>query len=127
MAEEGLRRSTRVRKPVKSYAVEQAEESELALSAPPPKLKRKHSEDDENADSETPKPAKTKMSKASKQTESDSADGNGVKAPKALSSKAKRTSTNSSWHADAAERRIAARNRNVKQLMPGDQETRLKR
>ena len=41
MSEEGLRRSTRVRKQVKSYATEQAEEAEQTFSAPPQKRKKK--------------------------------------------------------------------------------------
>ena len=130
MATEGLRRSTRIRKPVKSYAAEQAEEDEAPLKAAPTKRKRKAATDgDDDEDSvDTAKPAKKapKKAKSTKQNETDDAEERPKKAAKASSSKAKRTATNRSWHADAAERRIAVNNRNVTKLRPGQQEARLR-
>lgn len=108
MATEGPRRSTRVRTQVKSYAVKQAEEHDG---------KRKRKLDPTDADVDTEKPAK-KNKKTAKST-----DAEGV----ASSSAPMRTQSNSSWHGDAAERRIAVKNRNVPRLAPGQKETRLRR
>ena len=150
METESLRRSTRVRKPVKHYAAEQAEEDEIVLSAPPPKRKKKATAEDDDANTfENSKPAKkaTKKttthddvanrdedSKPSKNNTNKTrvikqvyaTDEGPVVAEASSKPKPKRTATNSSWHADAAERRIAVRNRNVRQLAPGQTETRLK-
>ena len=135
METDGVRRSTRVRKPVKTYAVEQAEENDLIFANAPlePKRKRKAPLDDEHSDSETSKPtkkaAKNMKSKTTQIDDDDAADGatTSSKPTRAASlSKPKRASTNSSWHASAAERRIAVSKRNVRQLSPGEEETRLR-
>ena len=127
MAAEGPRRSTRVRTQVKSYADEQAEERDNAVKAKASKGKRKSiTEDNEVEDT---KPAK-KVKKSANSTDNNddaTASSAGKKRAKAPSSKPKRTATNSSWHGDAAERRIAVANRNTRRLASGQEETRLRR
>lgn len=127
MATEGPRRSTRVRTQVKSYADEQAEEGDNAVKAKTSKAKRKSNADDDEV--ETKKPSK-KAKKAAKSTGVDD-DGTGTdegeRPPKATSSKPRRTATNSSWHGDAAERRIAVTNRNIRRIAEGQEERRLRR
>lgn len=131
MATEGLRQSTRVRQPVKNYAEQalQNEEDELASNAPPPKRKRKKSVDDVESNhgaAKAPKRAK-KVAKAPEGSSPKASSAAGGKKPaKATSSKPKRSTTNNSWHADAAERRIAVSKRNTEKLGPDEPETRLR-
>ena len=121
MATEAPRRSTRVRTQVKSYADEQADDVA--------NRKRKSTSQDVT-ESATKKPAK-KSKKTQKTQDSDGYEEDVAppitqKASKAASNKPKRTATNSSWHGEAAQRRIAATNRKVKRLAPGQEETRLR-
>ena len=125
MATEGLRRSTRVRKQVKSYADEQAEYNAVVFDAAPPKRKRKAPVDDHDS-IEIAKPAKKPTKKSKEEGDAKGEGASSIKAAKASSSKPKRTVTNKSWHESAAERRIAVNNRNVRKLAPGQQETRLR-
>lgn len=115
MATEGSRRSTRVRTQVKTYAEEQADN---VVKAAAPKRKRKSDTADEEVESK--KPAK-KTKEAPKPNGPD--DSVAVSAP-AKKAKPSRTATNRSWHGDAAERRIAVNNRNIRRLVPGQEETR---
>lgn len=127
MATDEPRRSTRVRTQVKSYADEQAEERDKVVKAKASKGKRKSNADDDEV--QTKKPAK-KAKKAAKSTDVDddtTATNAGARAAKASSSKPKRTATNSSWHGDAAERRIAVTNCNIRRLAEGQEERRLRR
>ena len=123
MATQEPRRSGRVRKQVKSYADEQAEDVATASSS---KRKRDTTQDEEEAPKKKPN-KKTKQ--AQKSTDADEAttiSEKVIKPAKASSSKPSRTATNSSWHGDAAERRIKANNRNVRKLAPGQEERRLR-
>lgn len=142
MAEEGLRRSTRVRKQVKSYAAEQAEEEERGLSVQAPKRKRKqpvyHDDDDDeqgndddyanDVDGFVPVPTRKVKKKSKSLNEDDEAraDGWTKKGVHLFVTDPKSISTDNSWHADAAERRIAASKRNVTKLARGEEEKRLR-
>ncbi|KAK5115004.1 hypothetical protein LTR85_010042 [Meristemomyces frigidus] len=132
MATEGLRRSTRVRKTVKSYAVEQAEETdELALKAPPPKRKKKNAATDDadvqitvpdmSSDVEVTKAIKngSKKVKVSKTIVDEPASSQPSK-------KRKKVTANTNWHAEAAENRIIRTKQQTKKLAPGKEETRLR-
>ena len=136
MAVEGLRRSTRARKPVKSYAIEQAEE-EVPSLAQPPKRKRKkvddeYEDEDHDDDLATTQPAKKAAKKTSKKPKVLSPEeekaikmSGKVWTPKEGSSKP----SDKSWHANAAERRITANKRNIikfSKLQPGQEEVRLR-
>lgn len=132
MAEEGLRRSTRVRTAVQSYAVAQAEEAdELVLRAPPLKRKKKNANIDDfdvqltapdvSSDAEVTKVVKkrTKKVTATKETTFETV-------PSQPSKKRKKTTTDTSWHAEAAENRIIRTKQQTKKLAPGKQEKRLR-
>lgn len=130
MVTEGPRRSGRVRTLVKSYADEQAEEIDRGKAAKAESSKRKREttpDEDEDVPS-TKKPAK-KTKKAAKSTHADETATTSAKTTeaKASSSKPPRTTSNRSWHGDAAESRIAATNRTIRKLAPGQEERRLRR
>jgi len=145
METEGLRRSGRIRKPVKTYAQEQAEDAdadELAFNAPPPKRQKRNTPIDLTDDLDHADPVTasvgaqksktiTKRGKKAKVTEQD--DDADEPAPSQASKKRKKgtagvkaTSADTSWHAAAAERRIAARQKRVRSLAPGQEEQRLR-
>lgn len=129
MATEGVRRSTRKRIQVKSYAEEQAEDSAVAIEAAPPKRKRKapsNNDGDDEIDTTGPITRASEKSKTSKEGNAALKEDSSRKSAKAASSKPKRTATNVSWHESAAVRRIAVNNRNIRQLVPGQQEKRLR-
>ena len=101
------------------------------LKTQPNKRKRKSvvDNDDDFAEMEATKPTKKagKKSKLAEQDEDTTEKKTSTKkTPKASLSKPKRTTTDSSWHADAAERRIAANERKVQQVQPGQAEKRLR-
>ena len=117
------RRSGRVRTQVKSYADEQAGDVAKANSS---KRKRVTAQEEEAAPQ---KKSSKKRKHGEKSTDADETAAPSEKATgpaKASSSKPTRTATNSSWHGDAAERRIKANNRNVRKLAPGQEERRLR-
>lgn len=137
MAVAGLRRSTRARKPVKSYAEEQAEANHDVADQPPSKkrktashpkqLEAKDSEYESEGEELTVKSSGSKKSKASKKSAGDSpVTGWTKKGRSVFVVDPKTIPTDTSWHASAAERRIAVRQRDVRHLAPGEQETRLK-
>ena len=152
MATEGLRRSTRVSKPVRSYGDEQAEEEELALSKPPseakPKgkrqpqvqVKRESSEAEDAADEDfelsEPSPKRKRKGEEVPQSQKDArttrilenAAKHAEQYDQHVKTKQKaKTGTGKDWHADAADTRIAAKKRKIEKLRPGQQETRLRR
>lgn len=134
--EEGLRRSTRARKQVKSYAAEQAE-NEDAEKKPVTKRKRKQTveqidaeerDEDYTSDDVVQESAPKKKSKKKKSVEKDPdtrEDGSIKKGPSLFFEGGNNASEGASWHASAAERQIAASRRNLKKLKPGQKETRL--
>lgn len=138
-AEEGLRRSTRAKEQVKSYAAQQAgSEDSAARSKPASKGKKKRAAKDANdndvevydADGDFVMTGKSKK-KAKKSSEVKGGDetredGSSKKGPSLFFEGAGPTPGDSHWHADGAERRIATSKRNVKKLAPGKQETRLR-
>ncbi len=154
MAVEGVRRSTRARKPVKSYAAEQAEVDELVVTAPPQKRKRtqvQDSEDDEDYSRaqeaeliEQPKAKAAKKSKKSKKDDDDDEPITGwtkrglscfVVDPKTIVNKRKPKSkdkdtnfeeSTTAWHASAALRRAERVRSSVPKLGLGKKETRLR-
>ncbi|KAK5133978.1 hypothetical protein LTR08_007098 [Meristemomyces frigidus] len=143
MATEGLRRSTRVRTAVKSYADEQAEkDSELALNAP---LKRKKKTADADESTSGAPPTKRKK-KSGDEDEAYSAPdlaldvttrkrGKKAKSTKAATDdlteakprkKPKKAAADVSWHAAAAETRIARNIQRIEPLAPGEDKERLR-
>lgn len=136
MATQDVRRSTRVRKPVKSYAAEQAQQAEeaeeLALSAPPSKRKKKgankvdtdvgYSPADASPEAKVAKTTKKpgRKAKVSKQIEDDPAPSQPSKKRKIAAT------TNTSWHASAAENRIIRTKQQIKTLAPGKEEKRMR-
>jgi hypothetical protein len=124
MATQEPRRSGRVRKQVKSYANEQAEDVATASSS---KRKRETTQGEEEAPK---KKSNKKIKQAQKWSDADettTTSEKSTKSAKASSSKPRRAATNSSWHGDAAERRIKANNRNIRKLAPDQEERRLRR
>ena len=118
-----MRRSTRVRKAVKTYAEEQAVHAEEPASAPPPKRKRKKPDNDEDEES-VPEPTK----KASKKKVKDNNDDAAAVSETKKAYKAPKPRVDApSWHAEVSAKRIAANNRNVRRLAPGQAEKRLRR
>ncbi|KAK4549665.1 hypothetical protein LTR36_004966 [Oleoguttula mirabilis] len=136
MATDGLRRSTRVRRAVKSYAAEQAEEAdELALKGPPTKRKKKIADADDadvqfaaadaSSEVEVTKVIKKrgKKTKVSKEIVDEPVPSQPSKKRKKAASTAKR---DNDWHASAAENRIIRTKQQTKKLAPGAEETRLR-
>lgn len=142
MAVEGLRRSTRARKPVQSYAAEQAEnedENVKTKQAPKGKTKRSIKEVDvydgdetytntiEVAGSSPAKKPKKKTKKSAEHEDGDVHEDGSIKEGLSLFfADHDVAAQGSSWHADAAERRIASSKRQIKKLGAGQEETRLR-
>ena len=143
METDGLRRSGRIRKPVKTYAQEQAEGAdELALIAPPPKRKKESAvtditDDANDADFAGPSAevdvtkATKKRGKKSKTTKQDAdeeetAASEPAKKRKRASTTTKRAPADTSWHAVAAERKIAKAKSQIRKVLPGREEKRLR-
>lgn len=142
MATEGVRRSGRTRKQVKTYAEEQAEENDIAAAAAPPAKRRKKvikeeadfSEHAEANDDAFLAPAPKRAKKATQAVIDPSADnyndflvGKTSTASTSLpKSKLRLPKDDGNWHADTAEQRIARTKSKVRALMPGQEETRLR-
>jgi hypothetical protein len=109
MAEAGLRRSTRARTQVKTYAEEQAEEAGVIVEKPKRNGKKSNAHgEDAYLD--------VKSSK--------------VVCPETQPPKKKKTTATAStsaadWHNDAATRRVEKRMRDIRRVAPGRKETRL--
>lgn len=142
MAVESLRRSTRARKPVQSYAAEQAENEDDAVktkTASKGKKKRTIKEVDvydgddaytntiEVAASSPAKKPKKKTKKSAEYDDDDVREDGSIKKGLSLFFAGHDVAPEgSSWHADAAERRIASSKRQISKLAQGQEETRLR-
>ena len=130
-----------MRKAVKTYAQEQAEEADkAAFVAPPSKRKKTKATVDPTDDDRDPdfadavpddtatKPAKKQRGKKTKAVTQDE-DEDAEAGPSKPSKKRKRKGTppDTSWHAEVAERRVAKAKSKIRQLAPGQEEKRLRK
>lgn len=130
-----------MRRPIKTYAEEQAEkEDELAISAPPPKRKKgahkegvgeKAADAIQNSDAsevEVAKPARKRGTKAmtGKPAADEPTSSQSPKKLKKGTAAVRKKTTDTSWHADAAERRVVRTKQQTRTLAPGQEETRLR-
>jgi hypothetical protein len=129
MATEGLRRSGRARKAVKTYAEEQAEDHAATQTKRTKRKANSMNVPDLDATKAAKKPKKVVKSATPPASPTTTQNKKTVR-PKAKASKATasktRTTSDRSWHEAAAEKRIAINNRAAKNLRPGEEEYRLR-
>ncbi|WPH01894.1 e3 ubiquitin-protein ligase zswim2 [Acrodontium crateriforme] len=132
MANGGLRRSTRARKPVNNYADELAEQDAFATDRKPTKMAKPAKQQTKSGEDDSMKltdhyPSVKTTKKRSRKPDTEVVEHEGLPPIQTPSEKkTKKSPVNASWHEDAAEARAERTRSRIKQLAPGQAEKRLR-